>query len=54
MSQGALLLVAVGILHVPLHFIVVVIITITFIVNIIFIIIRIFITQAVYCSYEVS
>ena len=53
MSQGAPLLVVVGVLYLPLHFIIIVIIiviiTITFIVNIIFIIfiiIRIFITSS--------
>ena len=47
MSQGAPLLVVVGVLYLPLHIIIIVIITIIFIVNIIFvisIIIRIFIT----------
>ena len=45
MSQGAPLLVVVGVLYLPLHFIIIVI-TIAFIVNIIFIIIRIFITSS--------
>ena len=53
MLQGAPMLVVVGVLYLPLHFIIIVfinvIITITFIVNIvfiIFIIIRIFVTSS--------